>query len=145
MDAEEALARLGALGFSAEAVRALWEHFDAAERRGKLGHGHARIPWLERLDGFDPLAEPRLLEEKAGFQRWHGNGAVGYPWTRPGTGTGRVPRRQCAAGVRLPPASYVASRSASRTTGSIASAPSTRSSRFSTPAQRSSASVSSPS
>lgn len=78
MDAEEALARLGALGFSAEAARALWEHFDAAERRGKPGHGHARIPWLERLDGFDPLAEPRLLEEKAGFQRWCGNGAVGY-------------------------------------------------------------------
>ena len=36
----------------------LWEHFDDAEQRGKHGHGHSRIPWLEALEGYDPAAEP---------------------------------------------------------------------------------------
>jgi LDH2 family malate/lactate/ureidoglycolate dehydrogenase len=56
----------------------LWAHFDDAEQRGKLGHGHSRIPWLETLDGFDPAATPSLLVEEPGFQRWHGQGAIGY-------------------------------------------------------------------
>ena len=34
-------------------------HFDDAERRGKLGHGYARIPWLETLPDLDPDAQPR--------------------------------------------------------------------------------------
>jgi len=78
VDAEEGLGRLRALGFSEEDARELWGHFDAAERRGKQGHGHARIPWLEGLEGYDPRAEPSLVEEEAGFQRWHGGGAIGY-------------------------------------------------------------------
>ena len=78
MDAEEGRARLRALGFAELDAQALWTHFDDAERRGKPSHGHARIPWLERLDGFDPAAEPELAEEAPGFQRWHGRGAVGY-------------------------------------------------------------------
>jgi len=78
VDAEEGRARLRALGFPEVAVEELWAHFDGAERRGQTGHGHARIPWLERLEGFEPQAEPLLLEEREGFQRWHGNGAVGY-------------------------------------------------------------------
>jgi LDH2 family malate/lactate/ureidoglycolate dehydrogenase len=78
VDAEEGQARLSALGFSDEDVRTLWAHFDDAERRGKRGHGHARIPWLEGLEGFDAHAEPRLVESEAGFERWHGNGAIGY-------------------------------------------------------------------
>jgi LDH2 family malate/lactate/ureidoglycolate dehydrogenase len=78
VDAEEGLGRLRALGFSETDVQELWEHFDAAESRGKQGHGHARIPWLEGLEGYDPSAEPSLLEEEAGFQRWHGGGAIGY-------------------------------------------------------------------
>ncbi len=78
MDAEEALARLRALGFGEDDARELWEHFDDAERRRKPGHGHARIPWLEQLDGYDAVAEPRLVEEAEGFQRWHGGGAIGY-------------------------------------------------------------------
>lgn len=78
MDAEEGLTRLRVLGFSETDARELWEHFDAAERRGKQGHGHARIPWLEELEGYDPLAEPSLVEEEPGFQRWHGGGAIGY-------------------------------------------------------------------
>ena len=78
MDAEEGLGRLRALGFGDADAQELWAHFDAAERRGKQGHGHARIPWLEGLEGYDPAAEPRLLEEDDGFQRWHGCGAIGY-------------------------------------------------------------------
>lgn len=78
MDADEGLARLRALGFGEADVQELWEHFDDAERRGKRGHGHARIPWLEGLEGYDAAAEPRLVEELEGFQRWHGGGAVGY-------------------------------------------------------------------
>jgi LDH2 family malate/lactate/ureidoglycolate dehydrogenase len=78
VDAEEGLGRLLALGFGEADARELWHHFDAAERRGKPSHGHARIPWLESLEGYDPAAEPRLLEGEEGFQRWHGSGAIGY-------------------------------------------------------------------
>ena len=78
MDAEDGLARLRGIGFAEEDARTLWAHFDDAERRGKASHGHARIPWLERQDGFDPRAEPALVQDAEGFQRWHGGGAVGY-------------------------------------------------------------------
>jgi LDH2 family malate/lactate/ureidoglycolate dehydrogenase len=78
VDAEEGLSRLRALGFGDEDAAELWAHFDSAERRGKQGHGHARIPWLEGLDGYDASAEPSLVEEADGFQRWHGGGAIGY-------------------------------------------------------------------
>jgi LDH2 family malate/lactate/ureidoglycolate dehydrogenase len=78
VDAEEGLGRLRALGFGEADAQELWAHFDGAERRGKQGHGHARIPWLEGLEGYDPSAEPELLEEEDGFQRWHGGGAIGY-------------------------------------------------------------------
>jgi LDH2 family malate/lactate/ureidoglycolate dehydrogenase len=78
VDAEEGLRRLRALGFGDADAQELWEHFDSAERRGKSGHGHARIPWLEELEGYDPEAEPRLVAEEEGFQRWHGGGAIGY-------------------------------------------------------------------
>jgi len=78
VDAEEGLARLRALGFGEADAQELWQHFDGAERRGKQGHGHARIPWLEELEGYDPSAYPSLLEEDDGFQRWHGSDAIGY-------------------------------------------------------------------
>jgi LDH2 family malate/lactate/ureidoglycolate dehydrogenase len=78
MDADEGLSRLRALGFGEVDAQELWEHFDGAERRGKQGHGHARIPWLEGLEGYDPSAEPSLVESEDGFQRWHGGGAIGY-------------------------------------------------------------------
>lgn len=78
MDADEGLGRLRALGFGAADAEELWAHFDGAERRGKQGHGHARIPWLEELEGYDPSAEPALLYDEGGFQRWHGGGAIGY-------------------------------------------------------------------
>jgi (2R)-3-sulfolactate dehydrogenase (NADP+) len=75
---EEGLARLAALGFGERDAAALWEHFDDAERRGKLGHGHSRIPWLETLEGFEPRAEPTRVVATDGFERWHGGGAIGY-------------------------------------------------------------------
>ncbi|HKI90832.1 MAG TPA: Ldh family oxidoreductase [Gaiellaceae bacterium] len=78
MDAEEGLARLRALGFAEADAAALWAHFDDAERRGKPSHGHARIPWLEGLEGFDPAAEPRCVAGGEGLERWDGGGAVGY-------------------------------------------------------------------
>jgi LDH2 family malate/lactate/ureidoglycolate dehydrogenase len=78
MDRDEGLRRLGALGFSAADTELLWAHFDDAEQRGKLGHGHSRIPWLETLDGYDASAQPALVLDEPGYQRWHGNGAIGY-------------------------------------------------------------------
>ena len=78
MRRDEALDRLGAIGFSPADAAILWEHFDDAERRGKLGHGHSRIAWLETLEGFDAAGNPAIVEESDGFQRWHGGGAVGY-------------------------------------------------------------------
>ena len=45
-------------GFDAADVETLFDHFDDAERRGKLGHGHSRIEWLETLDDLEPGAQP---------------------------------------------------------------------------------------
>ncbi len=78
MQRDEGLTRLAALGFSAGDAEILWRHFDDAEQRGKPSHGHSRIPWLETLEGYDASAEPQLTVDEPGFQRWHGNGAVGY-------------------------------------------------------------------
>jgi LDH2 family malate/lactate/ureidoglycolate dehydrogenase len=91
VDADEGLDRLRALGFGEADAQELWAQFDSAERRGKQGHGHARIPWLEGLEGYEPVAEPSLLEAEDGFQRWHGGGAIGY------LVLGRVVRAQLAA------------------------------------------------
>jgi LDH2 family malate/lactate/ureidoglycolate dehydrogenase len=74
---EEARARLAALGFAPDDVETLFDHFDDAERRGKLGHGHARIEWLE-AQTFDPAARPEKAESGPAFERWEGRGAVGY-------------------------------------------------------------------
>ena len=78
MERDEGLKRLGALGFSVADTETLWAHFDDAEQRGKLGHGYSRIPWLETLEGYDAAAQPALVLDEAGYQRWNGNGAVGY-------------------------------------------------------------------
>jgi LDH2 family malate/lactate/ureidoglycolate dehydrogenase len=75
---DEALSRLTSLGFEDGDAGALWDHFDDAERRGKLGHGHSRIPWLEQLDGFDPGAAPRMTVESDAFWRLDAAGAIGY-------------------------------------------------------------------
>jgi LDH2 family malate/lactate/ureidoglycolate dehydrogenase len=74
---DEALARLRALGLGEDDARTLVQHFEDAERRGKVGHGWSRIPWLEGVD-FDPAAAPRLLVAEEGYERWDGDGALGY-------------------------------------------------------------------
>ena len=78
MRPDEARRRLAALGFGAADVETLFDHFDDAERRGKLGHGHSRIEWLETLGDLQPQAEPVCVLEAEGFERWDGNGALGY-------------------------------------------------------------------
>lgn len=70
--------RIRALGFSAEDAATLAAHFEDAEARGKLGHGLSRIDWLETLSDLQPLARPRRLHAEPGFERWDGEGALGY-------------------------------------------------------------------
>jgi LDH2 family malate/lactate/ureidoglycolate dehydrogenase len=74
----ELLARLTALGFSVADAQTLADHFEDAERRGKRGHGYARVDWLETLTGIDPAAEPECVVAEACFERWEGRGALGY-------------------------------------------------------------------
>jgi Malate/L-lactate dehydrogenases len=74
---QEARSRLHALGLGEAAAAALFAHFDDAERRGKKGHGYARIPWLEQYP-FDRDASPLKLESPPGLDYWEGRGALGY-------------------------------------------------------------------
>jgi LDH2 family malate/lactate/ureidoglycolate dehydrogenase len=78
VDLEEALPRLRALGFDEPDAALLADHFLEAERRGKRGHGLARIAWLERLPDLDPSARPRRLVQEPCYERWSGDGALGY-------------------------------------------------------------------
>ena len=77
MRPDEARARLGALGFAPADVETLFAHFDDAERRGKLGHGHARIEWLATQE-VDPSARPERLPDEGALTRWEARGALGY-------------------------------------------------------------------
>lgn len=77
MRPDEARARLGALGFDAADVETLFAHFDDAERRGKLGHGHARIEWLETQE-VDPRAHALRVVAEPCFERWEARGRLGY-------------------------------------------------------------------
>jgi (2R)-3-sulfolactate dehydrogenase (NADP+) len=70
--------RIAALGFSEADTKTLTEHFLDAESRGKLGHGLSRIDWLETLGDLQPDAQPRRLAGEPGYERWDGNGALGY-------------------------------------------------------------------
>lgn len=72
-----ARSRLAELGFDPEAVDALSAHFLDAERRGKAGHGFARVEWLASLEP-DPAARPALLESEHGYECWDGHGVLGY-------------------------------------------------------------------
>jgi LDH2 family malate/lactate/ureidoglycolate dehydrogenase len=74
---EEALLRLRALGFDEPEAQTLADHFLDAERRGKAGHGLARVAWLETQD-LDPDARPERLYADEAFERWDGRGALGY-------------------------------------------------------------------
>jgi LDH2 family malate/lactate/ureidoglycolate dehydrogenase len=70
--------RLRALGFDDGDARTLADHFIDAETRGKAGHGFSRVDWLETLDWIDPSAKPRREVHEPGYERWDGNGALGY-------------------------------------------------------------------
>ena len=77
MTPDEARARLLALGLDADAAALLFDHFADSERRGKLGHGFSRIPWLE-TQRFDLAARPVKRDSGDGIDRWDANGALGY-------------------------------------------------------------------
>ncbi|MEJ7567070.1 MAG: Ldh family oxidoreductase [Gaiellaceae bacterium] len=77
MQPEEARRRLAALGFEADDVETLFDHFDDAERRAKPGHGHARIEWLE-TQKLKPVAKPVKGSALPGFDYWESRGALGY-------------------------------------------------------------------
>jgi LDH2 family malate/lactate/ureidoglycolate dehydrogenase len=70
--------RIAALGFSEADTATLASHFLDAESRGKLGHGLARIDWLETLPDLKPDARPVRLHAEPGYERWDGGGALGY-------------------------------------------------------------------
>jgi (2R)-3-sulfolactate dehydrogenase (NADP+) len=70
--------RIAALGFSEADTATLADHFLDAESRGKLGHGLSRIGWLETLADLRPDARPRRLHAEPGYERWDGEGALGY-------------------------------------------------------------------
>jgi LDH2 family malate/lactate/ureidoglycolate dehydrogenase len=53
-------------------------HFEDADRRGKTRHGSARVDWLAGLPDLDPSARPKRVSVEPGFERWQGNGALGY-------------------------------------------------------------------
>jgi LDH2 family malate/lactate/ureidoglycolate dehydrogenase len=75
---EEARPRLAQLGFGADDVETLAAHFLDAEARGQLGHGLSRIQWLETWDELNTEARPRRVESRPGYERWDGEGALGY-------------------------------------------------------------------
>ncbi len=77
MTPDEARLRLHGLGLGEDAVETLVRHFEDADRRGKSGHGLSRVAWLETLE-LDPSAQPVRLTAEEGFERWDGNGALGY-------------------------------------------------------------------
>jgi LDH2 family malate/lactate/ureidoglycolate dehydrogenase len=77
MRADEAVQSLRELGFRDADAAVLAEHFLDAERRGKAGHGLARIEWLA-TQRFDPDARSERLVSTEGFERWDGRGALGY-------------------------------------------------------------------
>jgi (2R)-3-sulfolactate dehydrogenase (NADP+) len=78
-DEREVLQTLTGLGFGEADARTLADHFLDAERRGKTGHGLSRVEWLAtRPFELDPSARPRRLASEPGYERWDGNGALGY-------------------------------------------------------------------
>src|SRR5918911_2190689 len=79
MRPHEVVARLTNLGFSTADARTLADHFLDAEARGKKGHGLSRVEWLsKRPVEFEPAAQPERLVREPAYERWDGNGALGY-------------------------------------------------------------------
>ena len=72
----EALDRLRATGLSEQDAIAVARHFEAAEARGKAGHGWSRVSFVESLG---PLSGGSPTKRSDGaVDRWSGNGAIGY-------------------------------------------------------------------
>ncbi len=79
VDEREAFETLRGLGFEEPEARTLTAHFVDAERRGKTGHGFSRVEWLAtRPFEVDPTARPLRVVREPGYERWDGNGALGY-------------------------------------------------------------------
>jgi len=79
MCTEDVLETLRGLGFGEADARTLADHFLDAERRGKSGHGLSRVEWLAtRPFELDPGARPRRIVHEPAYERWDGNGALGY-------------------------------------------------------------------
>jgi L-2-hydroxycarboxylate dehydrogenase (NAD+) len=79
MREDEVIGRLTRLGFSDADARTLADHFLDAESRGKRGHGLSRVEWLStRPIDLDPAARPERLIQQSSYERWDGNGALGY-------------------------------------------------------------------
>jgi LDH2 family malate/lactate/ureidoglycolate dehydrogenase len=74
----ETLGRLSALGFSDPDAVILADHFLAAERAGRATHGLVRVARLEDWPDLDPDARPVRAVAEPGYERWDGNGALGY-------------------------------------------------------------------
>ncbi len=77
MTTQEARERLQKRGLDDAAVEVLLAHFVDADRRGKHGHGLSRLAWLE-TQAFDPAARAQRVVAEDAFERWNGNGALGY-------------------------------------------------------------------
>jgi LDH2 family malate/lactate/ureidoglycolate dehydrogenase len=75
---EEARERIAALGFREADVEVLAAHFLEAEAHGRVGHGFRRIEWLETWEELAPAARPARVVVEQGYERWDGNGALGY-------------------------------------------------------------------
>ena len=78
MRADEALDRLQALGFGRADAEVLATHFLEAEQTGCAGHGLRRIEWLETWPELETHARPRRVVGEPGYERWDGDGALGY-------------------------------------------------------------------
>ena len=59
-------------------METLAAHFLDAEARGRLGHGLSRIEWLETWEELDTTSRPCRVESSPGYERWDGEGALGY-------------------------------------------------------------------
>jgi len=70
--------RLAALGFADADAGVLADHFLEAERTGRGGHGLRRVEWLESWPELDTGARPERVVSEPGYERWDGNGALGY-------------------------------------------------------------------
>jgi L-2-hydroxycarboxylate dehydrogenase (NAD+) len=76
---QDVLETMRGLGFGDADARTLADHFLDAERRGKRGHGLSRVEWLAtRPFELDPVSRPRRIVQEPGYERWDGNGALGY-------------------------------------------------------------------